>query len=302
MEQAVPSEDGCCPDSSCCSPTPAPVSLGGVQTPRDDVRDSVREHYAKLIAQRSAAASCCSSPAPITEQAGYRDADLSALPEGMREASFGCGAPIQLAELERGETVLDIGSGAGLDAILAARRVGPTGRVIGLDMTPEMIEQARANLRHAGVTNADIRQGYMEAMPLDDAAVDCVVSNCVINLSPDKPAVFREVFRVLRPGGRMMVSDIVTHGLPPELRKDGFLYNSCVAGALEQEDYLAAIRAAGFVDLRIVSKRTYDADSIGELLQACCSGEPADRQRAMPDAAALAGRVSSVYVAANKPR
>jgi len=168
---------------------------------------------------------------------------------------MGCGNPTAIAALQPGEVVLDLGSGGGIDCFLAARKVGPMGRVIGLDMTPEMIKLARRNAKKVGVTNVEFHYGEIEDIPLPDEAVDVIISNCVINLSPDKDAVFREAYRVLRPGGRMVVSDIVIHGELPELIRNRLdAWAGCVAGALDESDYLDKIRAAGFADVEVLSR------------------------------------------------
>ena len=265
-----------------------------------DVRDSVRDHYAALVRQRGDDQACC-APSPVASQAGYTAEQLAGVPPEMRETTFACGNPVAFAEVQPGQVVLDIGSGAGLDLILAAQAVGPTGTVIGLDMTREMVEKATSNVRNAGIANVEVRQGFMEKMPIDDASVDWVISNCVINLSPDKPLVFSEIMRVLKPGGRMLVSDIVTHGLPEKMRKNAAAYASCIGGALEEEEYLAAIRAAGFEDVEVTGKMTYSAESIAELIKACCSDEVAGKEEALQSRAELDGKASSVRVSARKP-
>jgi SAM-dependent methyltransferase len=177
------------------------------------------------------------------------------------DVSLGCGNPLAIAELQPGEVVLDLGSGGGIDCFLAARKVGPEGRVIGLDMTPDMIKLARRNAKKIGATNVDFRFGEMEEMPLPDESVDAIISNCVINLSPDKDAVFREAYRVLRPGGRMSVSDIVVDGdLPQIIRNQLDAWAGCIAGALDEAVYLDKIRAAGFEGVEVVSRDHADVD------------------------------------------
>jgi len=179
------------------------------------------------------------------------------VPEGAN-LGVGCGAPLALADVRPGETVLDLGSGAGFDALLAAKAVGPTGRVVGVDMTPEMIARAAAHARVAGATHVEFRQGTIEALPLADASVDVVISNCVINLSPEKPRVFREAYRVLRPGGRLALSDLVLRApLPPGLLRSAEAYVGCIAGAMLRDEYVAAIEAAGFREVEVVSESTF---------------------------------------------
>ena len=203
--------------------------------------------------------SCCGSETidevVITNIARlYKDTDVSDLPATVTDVAFGCGNPTAIAAMRPGETVLDLGSGGGIDCFLAAKMVGPTGRVFGVDMTPEMIALARRNATKVGAANVEFRQGMIESIPLDDATVDVIISNCVINLSPDKDAVFREAFRVLRPGGRLQVSDIVwTRPVPDGVRDDMEQWAGCIAGALVESEYLGKISAAGFTDVTSVA-------------------------------------------------
>jgi arsenite methyltransferase len=226
----------------------------------------VREKYgsiARSVAE-SGASACC-DPAvrccdPITKNL-YGDEDKATLPEKAVLASLGCGNPTALIELKPGETVLDLGSGGGIDVLLSARRVGPTGKAYGLDMTDDMLALARENQRQAGATNVEFLKGEMENIPLPDHSVDVVISNCVINLSADKSRVLREAFRVLRPGGRFAVSDVVVRGeVPRAVRQSMLLWVGCIAGALEENDYRAKLLAAGFVDVDIEPTRTYDIE------------------------------------------
>jgi len=225
----------------------------------DEIKNAVRELYAEIARQHTTsccaprseeASSCCSSCASEIgrTQRLYSREELESIAADI--PSLGCGNPIALAELKENEVVLDLGSGGGLDCFLAARRVGPQGKVIGLDMTPDMIKLARANAEKLSLENAEFRLGEMEHMPIESGSVDVVISNCVVNLSPDKDAVFSEVFRVLKPGGRLCVSDIVTSGeLPASVRESLEQWAGCVAGALEEGEYLDKIQAAGFVHL-----------------------------------------------------
>jgi arsenite methyltransferase len=233
-----------------------------------DIKSVVREKYGNIAATSGSccrSASCCDGPAVITEigkKIGYDEADLSAAPEGAN-LGLGCGNPIALASLKEGETVLDLGSGAGFDCFLAADRVGPTGKVVGVDMTPEMIERARENARKDGVENVDFRLGDIEHLPVEDGSVDVIISNCVINLAPDKGRVFSEAFRVLKPGGRLMVSDIVlTRPLPDFVKNSVAAYIGCVAGAALKEDYLGAMRQAGFEDVTVQSETPFPVDCV----------------------------------------
>jgi SAM-dependent methyltransferase len=195
---------------------------------------------------------------------GYSPEELAAVPEDAN-LGLGCGNPTALAGLKPGETVLDLGSGAGIDCFLAARKVGPAGHVIGVDMTPEMLDRARDNARKSGLDNVEFRLGEIENLPVADNTVDVILSNCVINLSTDKPRVFREAFRVLKPGGRLMVSDLaLKKPLPPEIRGSVEAYVACVAGAMVKEDYLAAIRTAGFADVQVVGEKVFPAELLLE--------------------------------------
>ncbi|MBI5166794.1 MAG: arsenite methyltransferase [candidate division NC10 bacterium] len=189
---------------------------------------------------------------------GYTTEEIEMVPEGAIATGAGCGNPTALADLREGEVVLDLGSGGGIDVLLAARKVGPKGRVIGIDMTEEMIQRARENAKAMGLDNVEFRIGEIENLPVENESIDVVISNCVINLSPDKGRVFQEAFRVLRPGGRVVVSDIVSKGkLPEEARKDMDAWARCIAGALEDREYLEKIRKAGFQSLQVVSKGSH---------------------------------------------
>lgn len=277
---------------------------GGNSTPvqPDEIKEMVKERYAGLVASSGATSCCCGGSqscldAQIALAAGYTDEQLAGLPEHAAEHSFGCGNPVALAEIQEGQTVLDIGSGAGIDVFLAARIVGATGRVIGLDMTPEMIAAAEKNAEAIGATNVEFRLGDAENMPVETGTVDWIISNCVINLAPDKDKVFREAYRVLGPGGRLMVSDIVTNGLPEELRTNAAAWSACVAGALDEPDYLGAVRAAGFEDVEVLARVDYDEEQVKAILE-LTDGLPDCLTASAPT---LAGKVSSIKVSAKKP-
>lgn len=213
------------------------------------IHDTVREHYAERI---KSSASCCGDSCCSTDSRLYPVDLLATIPADVSNTSYGCGDPITLAALQPGEIVLDLGSGAGLDCLLAAQKVGETGRVIGVDMTPEMIDRARANAKRVNATNVEFRQGYLENLPVETGMVDVIISNCVINLSPDKEKVFTEAFRVLKPGGKLAVSDIVTDGELPELVRNSLsAWAGCVAGAVEATEYIAMMEAVGFTDISI---------------------------------------------------
>lgn len=232
-----------------------------------DIRTQVRDHYGNIAAEFevTGGAACCGpdegscgcSPSTGVNEIElvskiYENPDVESLPDEVTGLSLGCGDPVTLASLEPGQTVLDLGSGGGIDCFLAGKRVGESGRVIGIDMTSEMIEKARANKDNLGAENVEFRLGEIEHLPVANETADVVISNCVINLSPDKPQVFREAFRALRPGGRLAVSDIVTDGpLPDEIKSSLSAWAGCIGGALEVSDYIAAIEAAGFVDVEV---------------------------------------------------
>ena len=234
-----------------------------MQTPTSDqIRATVRQAYGAAATRKQPSgccgggASCCGPTGSSSRQFGYTDADLAAVPDGS-DLGLGCGNPQAVAALRPGERVLDLGSGAGLDAFLAAQQVGPTGHVIGVDMTPEMIDRAKENAASTGLAHVDFRLGEIEHLPVADASVDVIMSNCVINLAPDKPTVFREAFRVLAPGGRLAISDIVATGdIPAAVAADPAAYAGCVAGAAPVAELERMIAAAGFQDVRIACTGT----------------------------------------------
>lgn len=231
---------------------------------KEEIRKTVREGYARIARQGSCccspASSCCgggSSAQTLSKNAGYTEEDLESVPDGAN-LGLGCGNPVALASLKKDETVLDLGSGGGFDCFLAAKRVGGKGRVIGVDMTPEMIERARGNARQGSYKNVEFRLGEIENLPVADNSVDVIISNCVINLSPDKRRVFAEAFRVLKPGGRLMVSDIVLMKELPDFIKDSIeAYIGCLSGAIMKNEYLGAIKAAGFQKVRVVDETPF---------------------------------------------
>ena len=256
-------------------------------TQTQDIQQIVKEKYgeaARRVTQGGAASSCRGAVAapsssccatgplagtdPITRDL-YDAVQTGGLPEAAVLASLGCGNPTALAELHAGEVVLDLGSGGGIDVLLSAKRVGPTGRAYGLDMTDEMLALARDNQRQAGATNVEFLKGEIEHIPLPDASVDVIISNCVINLSADKDRVLAEAFRVLRPGGRFAVSDVVTRGaIRPEIRASAMAWVGCVAGALDEDDYRHKLAAAGFSDIGVEPTRIYTAEDAREFLSA----------------------------------
>ena len=235
-----------------------------------DVKAAVREHYASVVRESTgcgcspAAISCCgptSAPAKMSKEIGYSEQDLAAVPDAAN-LGLGCGNPLAFAALEPGNVVVDLGSGAGIDCFLAARRVGESGCVIGVDMTHEMLDRARRNAAEDGFTNVEFRLGEIENLPVADRTADIVISNCVINLSTDKPRVFAEALRVLKPGGRLMVSDLVlAKPLPESVRRSVEAYVGCIAGAMLKDDYMAAIRGAGFEGVEILAESVYPIGS-----------------------------------------
>ncbi len=302
--------------SSLCSPNPKP----GDSMNTNDVREQVQEKYGAIALRvmdnqeagccgskasaccgdtATEASSCCSTGKdydPITRDL-YSDLEAGELPEAAVLASLGCGNPTALAQLMAGETVLDLGSGGGIDVLLSAKRVGPTGFAYGLDMTDAMLELAERNLAESGAQNVKFLKGHIESIPLPDASVDVIVSNCVINLSADKDQVLREAFRVLKPGGRFAVSDVVIEGeLPEPVRKDMEAYVGCVAGALEREDYKARLAAAGFAEIGIEpTRRYYFADLEGSWApKGIAALSDAEKKE-------LDGRIMGAFIRATKP-
>ena len=267
-----------------------------------NIKEIVRERYGQAALRVSAGGrSCCgAAPAvsnccdPITSNL-YDAGQKGELPDTALLASLGCGNPTALAELKPGETVLDLGSGGGIDVLLSARRVGPAGMAYGLDMTDEMLALANDNKRKAGVENVEFLKGEIENIPLPDNSVDVIISNCVINLSANKNRVLKEAFRVLKPGGRFAVSDVVTKGeMLPEIRKSVLMWVGCVAGALEEQEYLGKLKAAGFVNVELEPTRIYHVDDAREFL----AGEGIDVDAIAP---LVDGKFMSAFVRAVKP-
>ncbi|MHC1729562.1 MAG: arsenite methyltransferase [Syntrophobacteraceae bacterium] len=247
----------------------------------DEIKKAVRSGYAKVALQNvsccGSKASCCGSGGAleqISRKVGYRDEELNAVPEGAN-LGLGCGNPVALASLSPGETVIDLGSGAGFDCFIAAAQVGRSGKVIGIDMTPEMVEKARQNALKGEFENVEFRLGEIERIPVPEGHADVVISNCVINLSPDKKQVFREAYRILKPGGRLMVSDIVLlRELPEAVRSSVEAYVGCIAGAERKDDYLAWLEAAGFQEIKVIAEDTLPIELVAAdpAAQAVCAG------------------------------
>jgi SAM-dependent methyltransferase len=269
-----------------------------------DIRQTVRDHYGAIAASvsKTPVKTGCCSPAggcgdrvdPVTADL-YVDAEVAGLPEKAVTAALGCGNPTALAALEPGQTVLDLGSGGGIDVFLSAKRVGPTGKVYGLDMTDEMLALARENQRKAGITNVEFLKGTIESIPLPDNSVDVIISNCVINLSADKDLVLREAFRVLKPGGRFAVSDVVVRGeVPRDVRRSMELWVGCIAGALGDQEFATKLRAAGFEDVDVDVWRVYNVEDARAFLTD--AGVDVDRLAPHVD-----GKFASAFVRGRKP-
>jgi SAM-dependent methyltransferase len=267
-----------------------------------DIQQAVRDKYGAIatsVKQSSGTTGCCGPTAcgcadPITSNL-YSDAETSGLPADAVAASLGCGNPTALLALEPGQTVLDLGSGGGIDVLLSAKRVGPTGKAYGLDMTDEMLALARENQRKAGATNVEFLKGTIEHIPLPASSVDVIISNCVINLSTDKDAVLREAFRVLKPGGRFAVSDVIVRGdVPPDVRRSMELWVGCIAGALEEREYVSKLAAAGFEDVDVEPWRVYRVEDA----RACLAESGLDADVLADD---VNGRFASAFIRAKKP-
>jgi arsenite methyltransferase len=268
-----------------------------------DIKEVVKEKYGQAALRvHSGGSSCCGASTalesccdPITSNL-YDDAQAGMIPEDALKASLGCGNPTALAQLNTGETVLDLGSGGGIDVLLSARRVGPTGKAYGLDMTDEMLALARENQRKSGVSNVEFLKGEIENIPLPDNSVDVIISNCVINLSADKNRVLREAFRVLKPGGRFAVSDVVVRGDVPEaVRKNVLLWVGCIAGALKDTEYIASLTEAGFESVEIEPTRIYNIEDARAFL----TSEGVDVDAIAPQ---VEGKFMSAFVRATKPQ
>jgi arsenite methyltransferase len=276
------------------------------------IRNSVSKSYTKAV---ESSGGCCSGetvPKGVAAQlAGYTREEMLTLPDDAVANSFGCGNPLAFAGVKEGQVVLDLGSGAGIDILLAAKIVGPGGKAIGVDMTDAMIERARDNAAAAGLENVDVRKGLIEELPVESDSVDWVISNCVINLSPEKDRVFAEIARVLKPGGQIAVSDIVVEGLPDWVMQSAAMYSSCIAGAISEEAYLEGLHAAGLVDVEVKDRLVYEASQIlalaaseldeGASAAACCSGAVTDHPLAKQMAESVTGKIWSAKFAARKP-
>lgn len=280
--------------------------------PADQIRSEVRSAYSQALTSPGGGCcgtSCCGTdPAPATQKgvaarvAGY-GAELEGLPADAVQNSFGCGNPVAFADVTPGETVVDLGSGAGIDVLLAGRLVGPTGRAIGVDMTDDMILRARQNIAESGMAWVEVRKGLIEDLPLRDGEADLVISNCVVNLSPEKHRVFGEIARVLKPGGRVSISDIVVQDLPDWARNSPALRSGCVAGAIDEASYIAGLQAAGLSDVEVTDRLVYDLDTVADFLDSEELGNLMDMDATTlrKVATELVGKVWSARFVARKP-
>jgi SAM-dependent methyltransferase len=281
-----------------------------MSTKAEEVRSEVSNRYSEAVVSPPRTRSGSEpAPAPVrkgsfVDLAGYTGEEVASLPESAVVDSFGCGNPVAFTGLKLGDVVLDLGSGAGIDLLLAARKVGPSGRVIGVDMTDEMISRANENIRAENLTNVEVRKGIIEDLPVESASVDWIISNCVINLSPEKPKVFREIARVLKPGGQMLVSDIVANDMPEEIVANAALYVSCVAGAISEELYLYGLRSVGLTDVAVRGRLVYDANQIESAYKdskALSLLSPQDKTMLDELARSMVGKIWSATIYARKP-
>ena len=278
------------------------------------IREEVKKTYAEAISRKDLSCcgnfeeTCCSTKA---KDIGYSEDELNNLITDSNITTFGCGNPLAFSEVREGDVVLDLGPGAGLDLLIAARKVGSSGRVIGVDMTEEMISKAKENIRAAGVKNVEVRKGLIENLPVESSSVDWVISNCVINLSPEKEKVFSEINRVLKPGGRMIVSDIVAESIPDWMRKSKNLYSACISGVISEKEYLSGLRKAGLEKVKVSERKIYQADELESIIKssddlsflaASENGKEFELNEAVRQIAKeLEGKVASVKISACKP-
>ena len=259
--------------------------------------EMVKESYTEMLKAAQEKPSCCAN-SPAARLAGYEDADQHG---EAASASFGCGNPLAFAGVREGDTVLDLGSGAGLDLLIAAEKTGPSGRVIGVDMTDDMIETARRNTSQAGFSNVDVRRGLIEDLPVDSGSVDWVISNCVINLSPEKPRVFSEISRVMKPGACFSISDIVVENLPKWIVESAAAWSACVAGAISEQAYLEGLRGAGLEGVEVTERTAYDASQLRAILGEDIPGLDLDTEQIDSLLEEYAGTVWSAKFSGRKP-
>ncbi len=278
------------------------------------IREEVKKTYAEAISRKNPSCccslekTCCSTKA---KDIGYREEELNDFPADSNITTFGCGNPLAYSEVREGDVVLDLGPGAGLDLLIAARKVGPSGQVIGVDMTEEMITKAKENIKVAGVKNVEVRKGLIENLPVESSSVDWVISNCVINLSPEKDKVFSEISRVLKPGGRMIVSDMVGENIPEWLRENKNLYSACISGVVSEKEYLSGLRKAGLEKVKVSERIVYQSDELESFIKSSdnLSFFPAlekEKEFELNEvvrriAKELEGKVASVKISAYKP-
>jgi len=266
------------------------------------IREEVKKTYAEAISRKGL--SCCSNFEENccaikikAEDIGYKEDELNNLPADSDITTFGCGNPLAYSEVREGDVVLDLGPGAGLDLLIAARKVGPSGQVIGVDMTEEMISKAEKNIKSAGVKNVEVRKGLIEDLPIKSSSVDWVISNCVINLSPEKEKVFSEINRVLKPGGRMVVSDMVGENIPEWLKENKNLYSACISGVISEKEYLSGLRKAGLEKAKVSERKTYQSDDLELLIKSTPeTSKDIERIAREPDI-----KVESIKISAYKP-
>jgi arsenite methyltransferase len=266
----------------------------------EKVREEVKKTYAEAISRKNL--SCCGSSEETdccvkAKDIGYSEKEFSNLLTDSNITTFGCGNPLAYSEVREGDVVLDLGPGAGLDLLIAARKVGPSGQVIGVDMTEEMISKARENIKATGVKNVEVRKGLIEDLPVKSSSVDWVISNCVINLSPEKEKVFSEISRVLKPGGRMVVSDMVGENIPEWLREDKNLYNACISGVISEKEYLSGLRKAGLEKVKVSERKTYQSDELESLIKSTPEISK-DIRRVVRESDI---KVASIKISASKP-
>ncbi len=278
------------------------------------IREEVKKTYAEAISRKSPSCcgnfeeTCCSTK---VKDIGYSEGELNNLLGDSNVTSFGCGNPLAFSEVREGDVVLDLGPGAGLDLLIAARKVGPSGQVIGVDMTEEMISKAKENIKAAGVKNVEVRKGLIENLPVESSSVDWVISNCVINLSPEKEKVFSEIARVLKPGGRMIVSDIVAENISEWMRENKGLYSACISGAISEEEYLSGLRKAGLEKVKVSERKIYQSDELESIFKSSDGlfffPDSEDEKESEVNkvtsriAKELEGKVASVKISAYKP-
>jgi len=290
----------------CCGGGTKPNTQGTESLPKtkDELRAQVSEAYSQAIQKaRTGGGSCCgdATAAGVAAQtAGYTNEQKARFTDAA-QSSFGCGNPLAFAQVEEGQTVLDLGSGAGFDLLIASQRVGPRGFVIGVDMTEAMLEAARENILRAGVENVELRKGTIEDLPVEDASVDWVISNCVINLSPEKPRVFAEIARVLRSGGHFSVSDIVVEQLPEELKTQAAVYSACIGGAISESEYLAGLQAAGLLDVTVTERSVYDEAQLRGMVASDLEALGVPPQLLDAQIESVVGKVWSAKISGRKP-